>query len=104
MAGLFEIEKCVYIVYTSKINSKTRGSFYCAISTSIRKKLSEVPVNNLNQPSVVTAHMIHTLSWKERRTKFIATAEDGVMTAVLQRLIQLIGADKILLGSVGLSR
>ncbi|OGT50445.1 MAG: hypothetical protein A3E82_05665 [Gammaproteobacteria bacterium RIFCSPHIGHO2_12_FULL_38_11] len=63
-----------------------------------------MPINNLDQPSVVTAHMIHTLSWKERKTKFITQAEDGVMIAVLQRLIPLIGADKILLESAGISR
>ena len=85
-------------------NEKYNLVICCAISTSIRKKLSEVPINNLTQPSVVTAHMIHTLSWKERKTKFITNAEPGVMTAVLQRIIPLIGADKILLESAGLSR
>src|SRR3990167_3545554 len=65
----------------------------CPISSSIRKKLSEVPVNNVKQPSVVVASMIQTMSWRNRKMKFITKAEDGVMRAVLQRLIPLIGAD-----------
>ena len=92
------------ILSSKKYNLENSLVICCAISTSIRNKLSEVMVNNLDQPSVVTASMVHTISWKTRNTKFITTAEDGVMTAVLQRLIPLIGADKILLESVGLSR
>ncbi len=69
----------------------------CPISTSIRKQLLEVPVNNLEQTSVVVTTMIQTVSWTDRKMKFITHAEDGVMTAVLQRIIPLIGADKIVL-------
>ncbi|MCX7124752.1 MAG: type II toxin-antitoxin system PemK/MazF family toxin [Gammaproteobacteria bacterium] len=92
------------ILSSKQYNHENNLVICCAISTSIRNKLSEVPVKNLDQPSVVTASMIHTISWKARNTKFIAHAEDGIMTAVLQRLIPLIGADKILLESAGLSR
>ena len=76
----------------------------CPISTSVRKQLSEVPINNLEQASVVVTIMIQTLSWTDRKMQFITHAEDGVMTAVLQRIIPIIGADKILLEHAGFSR
>lgn len=76
----------------------------CPISTSIRKKTTEVPINGLEKPSVVLSSIIQTVSWKHRNSKFIGHAEDGVMVSVLQRLIPLIGADKILLESAGISR
>ena len=68
----------------------------CPISTSIRGAMTEVPIHNLEQPCVVAASLIHTLSWQERKVKFIAQAQAGVMEAVLMRLIPLIGGDKIL--------
>ena len=67
----------------------------CPISTSIRGGLTEVPVNNLDTPSVIAASLIQTLSWKERKAKFIIVAEPGVMDEVLFRVIPLIGADKV---------
>ena len=76
----------------------------CPISTSIRNQLSEVAINNLEQASVVVTTIIQTASWTNRRMKFITHAEDNVMRSVLQRLIPLIGADKILLESAGISR
>jgi hypothetical protein len=55
-----------------------------------------VPVNNIGFPSVVAASLVHTLSWGERKVKFIADAEDGVMGAVLDRLLPLLGAGNLL--------
>jgi len=62
------------------------------ISTSIRGGLTEVPIENLENPSVVASSLVQTLSWKERKAKFLTKAEDVVLRAVLQRLLPLIGA------------
>ena len=53
-------------------------------------------INNLEKPSVVTASLIQTLSWKERKVRFLITAEPSVMDDVLFRIIPLIGADKLI--------
>jgi len=101
-----EIAKCrPALVLSSKSYNKTMEILICCpISSSIRGHVTEIPVNNLNQPSVVVANAVRAMSWKIRNAKFIACAEDGVMTAVLQRLIPLIGADKILLEYADISR
>ncbi len=68
----------------------------CPISSSIRGALTEVPVDNLdNKSSAVAANLIQTMSWKERKVKFLAEAKPGVMEQVLLRLLPLIGADKL---------
>jgi len=92
------------LILTTKQYNSDGLVMCCPISTSIRGRITEVPLYNLDKPSVVIARMIETMSWKDRNVKFIAHAEDGVMTSVLQRLIPLIGADKILLESAGISR
>lgn len=85
------------LVLTSKeYNKKTGLLICCPISTSIRGHVTEVPLSNLEKPSVVAASLIHTLSWRERKAKFIAKAEDGVMQDVLVRIIPLIGADEVI--------
>jgi len=68
----------------------------CPISTSTRGIATEVPVNNLDQPSVVASNLIQTLSWRDRKAKLITAAEKGVIDQVLVRIIPLIGADRIL--------
>lgn len=68
----------------------------CPISTSIRNATTEVAIDNLDEPSVVAANLIQTLSWKERKVKFITEAKTGVMDEVLIRLIPLIGADRVI--------
>jgi mRNA interferase MazF len=77
-------------------NRQTGLLICCPISTSIRGGITEVPVNNIGFPSVVAASLVHTLSWGERKVKFIADAEDGVMGAVLDRLLPLLGAGNLL--------
>ena len=85
------------LVLSSKAYSKQTGFMICCpISTSIRGGATEVPVHNLDKPSVVAASLIQTLSWKVRNVRFIARAEAGVMDQVLVRLIPLIGADEVL--------
>lgn len=61
----------------------------------IRGHVTEVPMDNLEHPSVVAASLIQTLSWRERKAKKITTAEAHVMNDVLLRLLPLIGADTL---------
>ncbi|WP_033070139.1 type II toxin-antitoxin system PemK/MazF family toxin [Thalassospira australica] len=85
------------LVLSSKSYNRQTGLLMCCpISTSIRGGATEVPVENLDQPSVVAASLIQTLSWKDRKAKFIAQAETGVMDQVLLRIIPLIGADRVI--------
>jgi mRNA interferase MazF len=85
------------LILSSQIyNSNTGLVICCPISTSIRGGLTEVSVNNLEKPSVVAASLIQTLSWKERKVKFVIKAEKDVIEQVLFRLIPLIGADKLI--------
>ncbi|MEH6473835.1 MAG: type II toxin-antitoxin system PemK/MazF family toxin [Halopseudomonas sp.] len=85
------------LVLSSKAYNKQTGLVICCpISTSIRGGATEVPVNNLDQPSVVAASLIQTLSWKDRQAKLITRAEKGVLDQVLVRIIPLIGADEVL--------
>lgn len=85
------------LVLSSKAYHQQTGLLICCpISTSVRGGATEVPVNNLEQPSVVAASLIQTLSWKERKAKLITCAEAGVLEQVLLRIIPLIGADKVI--------
>jgi mRNA interferase MazF len=85
------------LVLSSKAYNQQTGLLICCpISSSIRGFPTEVPVRNLEVPSVVAASLIQTLSWRERKAKRIADAETGVIEQVLQRLIPLIGAETLL--------
>ena len=85
------------LVLSSKSYNRQTGLLMCCpISTSIRGGATEVPVGNLDQSSVVAASLIQTLSWKDRKAKFIVQAETGVMDQVLLRIIPLIGADLVI--------
>lgn len=83
------------ILSSYEYNQKTGLLICCPISTSIRGHITEVPLTQLESPSVVAASMIHTLSWQERKVKFIAKAEKGVFTEVLQKILPLIGAEQL---------
>ncbi|ELI6448584.1 type II toxin-antitoxin system PemK/MazF family toxin [Photobacterium damselae] len=87
---------CPALVLSSKeYNQKSGLLICCPISTSIRGGVTEVPVKNLDKPSVVAASLIQTLSWTDRSAKLITTADSGVMEDVLLRIIPLIGADTL---------
>jgi mRNA interferase MazF len=75
-------------------NKKTGLVICCPISTSIRGHLSEVSLENLEKPSVIASNIIQTLSWQDRKAKFIAKVSHSVFEAVLQRFLPLIGADE----------
>jgi len=83
------------VLSSSAYNKQTGLLICCPISTSIRGGLTEVPVS-LEAPSVVAASLIQTLSWKDRKARFIKQAEEGVLEQVLLRLAPLIGLDEIL--------
>ena len=85
------------LVLSSKAyNQKTGLLICCPISTSIRGAATEVPVDNLDQPSVVAANLIHTLDWCTRKVKKVAEGESSVMDEVILRLIPLIGANQVI--------
>ncbi len=85
------------LILSSKEYSNNTGLVICCpISTSIRGGSTEVSINNLEKMSVVAASLIQTLSWKERKVKFLIEAEPNVMDEVLFRILPLIGADKLI--------
>ena len=85
------------LVLSSQKYNQSTGLLICSpISTSIRGGVTEVPISNLDKPSVVAASLIQTLSWRERKAKKIIEAEKGVLNEVLVRLLPLIGAESIL--------
>lgn len=85
------------VLSSETYNRKSGLLICCPISTSARGTSTEVPIHNLeNSCSVVAANLIQTLSWKERKAKFITAAELGVMDEVLLRIIPLIGAERII--------
>ncbi|MGI2801164.1 type II toxin-antitoxin system PemK/MazF family toxin [Photobacterium damselae] len=83
------------VLSSKEYNQKSGLLICCPISTSIRGGVTEVPVKNLDKPSVVAASLIQTLSWTDRSAKLITTADSGVMEDVLLRIIPLIGADTL---------
>ncbi|MHB8696739.1 MAG: type II toxin-antitoxin system PemK/MazF family toxin [Sulfuricaulis sp.] len=83
------------VLSSGDYNQRTGLLICCPISTSIRGGLTEVPVENLEKPSVVVTNLIHTLDWRARDVKKCACAEPGIFDEVLVRLIPLIGADRL---------
>lgn len=91
-----------FVLSSRDYNARTGLLICCPVSTSIRGHATEVPVTNLDRPSVVAANLIQTLSWKERHAKFISQAQEDVMAQVVLRILPLLGADKILDGYINL--
>jgi mRNA interferase MazF len=82
-------------ILSSKIYHKKTGLLICCpISTSIRHASTEVPIEGLDAPSVIAANIIQTLSWQDRKIKFIARAHKNVLNEVLDRLLPLMGAEE----------
>ena len=84
------------VLSSREYNKKTGLLICCPISTSIRGAATEVPVNNIERPSVVAASLVQTLSWGARKAKKIGVAEDGVFESTLLCLLPLLGAEEIL--------
>lgn len=84
------------VLSSKEYNKKTGLLICCPISTSIRGHLNEVPIDGLDKPSVIASALIQTLSWKDRKAKFIKKINSKIFQAVLQRLLPLLGADEFL--------
>lgn len=84
------------VVSSVEYNKKTGLLICCPISTSIRGAMTEVPIRNIDKPSVVAASLVQTFSWGARKAKKIAVAEEGVLEDVLLRLLPLMGAQDLL--------
>ncbi len=86
-----------FVLSSEAYNQKSGLIICCPISTSARGMPTEVHIDNIdNKQSVIATHLIQTLSWKERKIKFITQAESGILEAVLYRIIPLLGIDKIM--------
>lgn len=83
------------VLSSLQYNKSTGLLICCPISTSIRGNMTEVAINSLEKPSVVATSIIHTLSWGERKAKFIVEAEEGIFREVLVRLLPLIGVQAL---------
>ena len=77
-------------------NRRTGLLICCPISTSIRGAATEVPIANLDKPSVVAANLVQTLAWRERKAKKIVTAKPEEFRETLSRLLPLLGALEVL--------
>lgn len=81
-------------VLSSKAYNKKSGLLICClISTSIRGNMTEVSIKGLEKPSVIATGIIQTLSWKDRKIKYISHAPASILEDVLARLLPLIGAE-----------
>lgn len=85
-----------FVLSSKEYNSKTATLICCPVSTSIRGAATEVPIKNIDKPSVVASSIVQTLSWKDRKCQFITKAEKGVFEDVILRLLPLIGAEEII--------
>ena len=84
------------VLSSREYNHKTGLLICCPISSSIRGGATEVPISDLDKPSVITAGLVQTLSWKERRVRKIMTAGKDEFRETLLRLLPLIGATEVL--------
>lgn len=86
-----------FVLSSEAYNQKSGLIICCPISTSARGAPTEVQIDNIdNKKSVIATNLIQTLSWKERKIRFIIEAKPGIMEAVLYRIIPLLGIDKII--------
>lgn len=84
------------VLSSKEYNKKTNLLICCPISSSIRGHITEVPIDDLDKPSVIASSIIQTLSWQDRKAKFIKKVNHEIFEAVLQRLLPLIGANEFL--------
>jgi mRNA interferase MazF len=84
------------VLSSKEYNKKTGLLICCPISSSIRGHLSEVSIEGLEKPSVIASSIIQTLSWQDRKAKFITKINRQIFSAVLQRLLPLIGVDEFI--------
>lgn len=83
------------LILSYKAYNKATGLVICSpVSTSIRGGNLEVSVTNLDKDSVVVSGIVQTMSWRDRKAKFITKAEQHLIDEVFSRFLPLIGADK----------
>lgn len=71
------------LVLSSREYNRLSGLLICCpITTSSRGKITEIPIDNIeNGNSVVASNLIQTFSWRERKIKFITEAKPKDATA-----------------------
>ena len=84
------------VLSSQDYNRRTGLLICCPISTSIRGGSTEVPIGNLDQPSVVAANLVQTLAWQERKAKKIISATPDEFRGALLKLLPLLGALDVL--------
>ena len=93
-----EIGNCrpALVLSSQEYNRRTGLLICCPISTSVRGGATEVPIANLDRPSVVAANLVQTLAWRERKADKIVTAKPEEFRETLLKLLPLLGAFDIL--------
>ena len=86
------------VLSSREYNGRTGLLICCPISTSVRGGSTEVPIADLDEPSVVAANLVQTLAWRERKARLIVKAHPDELRETLLRLLPLIGAADILDG------
>ena len=84
------------VLSSQDYNRRTGLLICCPISTSIRGGPTEVPITNLDKPSVVAANLVQTLAWRERKAEKIVTAKPEEFRETLLKLLPLLGALEVL--------
>lgn len=85
------------LVLSSRDHNRRTGLLICCpISTSIRGGPTEVPIGNLDKPSVVAANLVQTLAWRERKAKKIIASTPHEFRETLFKLLPLLGALDVL--------
>ncbi len=84
------------VLSSQDYNRRTGLLICCPISTSIRGGATEVPIANLDAPSVVAANLVQTLAWRERKAKKIVVAKPDEFRETLLKLLPLLGALEVL--------
>lgn len=84
------------VLSSQEYNRRTGLLICCPISTSIRGGATEVPIGNLDQPSVIAANLVQTLAWRERKAEKIVTAKPDEFRETLLKLLPLLGALEVL--------
>ena len=84
------------VLSSQDYNRRTGLLICCPISTSIRGGATEVPIEDLDEPSVIAANLVQTLAWRERKAEKIVTAKPEVFRETLLKLLPLLGALEVL--------
>ncbi len=84
------------VLSSQEYNRSTGLLICCPISTSVRGGATEVPIANLDRPSVVAANLVQTLAWRERKAEKIVTATPEEFRETLLKLLPLLGALDVL--------